>query len=46
MKPFYDKNGQRLGWLAENVIYDLDRLPGAFIENGAVFNYEGNPIGS
>jgi len=45
MNPIYDKNERTVGWLAENVIYDIDDTPRAFIGNGAVFNYEGDYIG-
>jgi len=38
MEPIYDQNGRTVGWLKEDVIYDIDGTSRAFIREGAVFN--------
>lgn len=46
MKPIYERNGQTVGWLNDDgVIYDRNNRYRAFIQNGAIYTYQGRYLG-
>jgi hypothetical protein len=46
MEPIFDRNGKTVGWLREDVVYDLDGANLAFVFRGALFEYNGKHVGS
>jgi hypothetical protein len=44
-KPIYDRNGRAVGWLKDDVVYDTDGSPRAFIKKGNVCNYKDEYLG-
>lgn len=46
MQPIYGRNGQTVGWLNDGgVIYDRNNRYRAFVQNGAVYTYNGRHLG-
>jgi hypothetical protein len=45
MEPIYNKDGLTVGWLNDDVVYNMAATPCAFIKNGNLFDYEGIYIG-
>jgi len=45
MKPIFSNKGVTIGWKKENIIYDINGNPRAFINKDSIFNYNGNYIG-
>lgn len=47
MQPIYGRNGQTVGWLNNDVvIYDRNNRCRAFVQNGAVYTYQGRHLGA
>ncbi len=46
MEPIFDRNGKTVGWLQEDVVYDLDGANLAFIFREALFSFDGRHLGS
>lgn len=45
-QPIYSKAGWPVGWLSEDVIYDVSGEARAFVAEGAVCTYEGQHVGT
>lgn len=45
MRPVFDKSGSVVGWVNDNVIFDMNSDPCAFINDEAVFSYQGKHLG-
>jgi len=45
MQPIYGRNGQAVGWINDDVIYDRNNRYRAFVRNGDVFTYQGRHLG-
>jgi hypothetical protein len=46
MEPIFDRNGKTVGWLQDDVVYDLNGANLAFVFRGALFSYDGRHLGS
>lgn len=46
MEPIFDRNGKTVGWLHEDVVYDLEGANLAFVFRGALFGFDGRHVGS
>lgn len=45
MQPIYSRQGQVIGWINNNVVYDMNRKHRAFIANDALYTYNAKYIG-
>jgi len=46
MEPIFDRNDRTVGWIQEDVVYDLDSANLAFVFRGALFGFDGHHLGS